>query len=147
MQWKTDGLDAHELLDAALAMRSRAYAPYSNFAVGAALRLYDGSIVSGCNVENASYGLSVCAERVTLQRAVAAGRLAALLAAGGSAVQLVSAAAVVGDLPQPLTPCGACRQVLAEFAGPDCTVICANLAGIVQHYTLAKLLPAGFTLR
>lgn len=146
MQEQTDAVVLQGLLAAALAALAHAHAPYSAFATGAALLLWDGSVLAGCNVENASYGLTVCAERVAVQRAVAEGRLAALLADGGSPGGLIRAVAVVGDLPQPLTPCGACRQVLAEFAGPDCIVYCANVDGRLAQYTLGELLPAAFAL-
>lgn len=139
MQWQTEDPAARELLDAALAARGQAHAPYSKFAVGAALRLPDRVIVTGCNVENASYGLTVCAERVAVQRAVAEGRL--------HSGTHIAAIAVIGELSQPLTPCGACRQVLAEFAGPGCAVYCANTAGLVAHFTLGELLPAAFGLQ
>lgn len=99
------------LLDLARATAGRAYAPYSQFSVGAALLLSDGSVVTGCNVENASYGLAMCAERVAVGRAVADG----LLGAGGAAGATIEVAAVVGLGAAPCFPCGACRQVLHEF--------------------------------
>jgi cytidine deaminase len=119
------------LRTAAEAARERAYAPYSGFRVGAALESDDGVIFAGCNVENASYGLTICAERSAVVAAVVAGhrRFRRLL--------LVSDAAV------PIAPCGACRQVLWEFA-PDLSVdSCAGDA--VQSWTMRDLLPAGFT--
>ena len=118
------------VLEAALAVRSRAYAPYSHFAVGAAVQAKSGAIYSGCNVENASYGLTVCAERNALFQAIAAGE------------REFSILAVVADTPQPVVPCGACRQVMAEF-GVDIIVL-ANLAGDVLVYRLEELLPAAF---
>ncbi|WP_319403087.1 cytidine deaminase [uncultured Anaeromusa sp.] len=118
------------VLEAALAVRSRAYAPYSHFAVGAAVQAKSGAIYSGCNVENASYGLTVCAERNALFQAIAAGE------------REFSILAVVADTPQPVAPCGACRQVMAEF-GVDIIVL-ANLAGDVSVYRLEELLPAAF---
>jgi pyrimidine-nucleoside phosphorylase len=147
MHWQTPDSAQIALLDAALAQRGRAYTPYSRFAVGAALWLFDGSIITGCNVENASYGLTICAERAAVQRAVAEGKLAMLMECGGQPGALISAVAVVGDLPQPLSPCGACRQVLAEFAGPDCAVHCANTSGEVSSFKLADLLPQVFSFR
>ena len=121
-----------ELLEAALAARERAYAPYSKFLVGAAVRAESGKIYTGCNVENASYGLTVCAERNALFSAVGAGE------------RKFTALCVVGDTKEPISPCGACRQVMAEFKVP--CIILANLKGDVKEYTLEELLPYGFTL-
>ena len=121
-----------ELLEAALAARERAYAPYSKFLVGAAVRAESGKIYTGCNVENASYGLTVCAERNALFSAVGAGE------------RKFTALCVVGDTEEPISPCGACRQVVAEFKVP--CIILANLKGDVKEYTLEELLPYGFTL-
>ena len=126
------------LVAAATAARRRAYAPYSHFRVGAAILTSEGVIVAGCNVENISYGLTNCAERTAVFAARAAGQLGS--ARGGATIIAV---AVVGRGKAPLTPCGACRQVLAEF-GPDCTVICANLRGERRVTTLAALLPDAF---
>ena len=121
-----------ELLEAALAARERAYAPYSKFLVGAAVRVESGKIYTGCNVENASYGLTVCAERNALFSAVGAGE------------RKFTALCVVSDTEEPISPCGACRQVMAEFKVP--CIILANLKGDVKEYTLEELLPYGFTL-
>ncbi len=121
-----------ELVAAARAVREHAYAPYSAFAVGAALLCEDGSVVTGCNVENASYGLSQCAERVAVASAVVAGK------------RRFTTLAVVGP-PQGVTaPCGACRQVLAEFA-PALRVLYGSGAGVAST-TLAELLPLAFEL-
>ena len=121
-----------ELLEAALAARERAYAPYSKFLVGAAVRAESGKIYTGCNVENASYGLTVCAERNALFNAVGAGE------------RKFNALCVVGDTEEPISPCGACRQVMAEFKVPY--IILANLKGDVKEYTLEELLPLSFNL-
>lgn len=123
----------HELLAEARAAREMAYAPYSNFHVGAAVRTEDGRIFRGCNVENASYGLTSCAERVAIGSAVVAG-------AGK-----VEAVAVV--LPDGLraTPCGACRQWLFEF-NPQMRVLLAGADDTVEVTTAAALLPGGFVL-
>ena len=121
-----------ELLNAALSARERAYAPYSKFLVGAAVLAKSGKIYTGCNIENASYGLTVCAERNALFSAVGAGE------------REFTALCVVGDTEAPISPCGACRQVMAEFKVPR--VILANLKGDVKEYTLEELLPYGFSL-
>ena len=126
------------LLAAARAARLRAYAPYSHFRVGAALLTSEGEIISGCNVENISYGLTNCAERTAIFAARAAGQLGS--ASGGPTILAV---AVVAKGATPPTPCGACRQVLAEF-GPQCVVFCANLRGERRTLTMNELLPNAF---
>jgi cytidine deaminase len=124
------------LLRAARAVRRHAYAPYSGFQVGAAVVDEGGRIHVGCNVENASYGLTVCAERNAVAAAVAAGARA------------IRAVAVVTDARPPASPCGACRQVLAERGRADTTVYLAGPRGsaAVTH-TLGALLPEAFTFR
>lgn len=122
------------LVAAATAARANAYAPYSNFRVGAAVRANDGRIFGGCNVENAAYGLCNCAERTALFAAVAAG-----IRPGG-----FSAIAVTGDTAGPISPCGACRQVLFELGGPGLRVLLTNLRGDLRLTTAAALLPDGF---
>jgi cytidine deaminase len=124
------------LISAALAARLRAYAPYSQFQVGAALLTRDGRTFSGCNVENASYGLCNCAERTALFGAIAAGY------GPGDFTHL----AVVGDTEEPIAPCGACRQVMLELGGADLIVLQANLDGDVYETTAGALLPGAFTL-
>jgi cytidine deaminase len=118
------------LVDAARAAQQHAYAPYSRFRVGCALEADDGRVFVGCNVENASYGLTICAERAAVCAAVAAG------------VQRFRRAVVVSDADPPAAPCGACRQVLSEF-GPDLRVDGVSAAGSVT-WTIAELLPAAF---
>jgi len=120
-----------ELIAQAAAARALAYAPYSKFAVGAALLAADGRLFTGCNVENASYGLAMCAERVALFKAVSEGARAF--------VRL----AIVADTEALISPCGACRQVLWEFA-PDALIIAANLKGQVRAWPLRELLPEPF---
>lgn len=127
-----------ELTHAARQARERAYAPYSGFAVGAALLTTRGDVVVGCNVENASLGLTICAERSAVFAAVAA----ALLTSPARGVG-IEAIAVVADSDEPVGPCGACRQVLHEF-GPGCVVIAANLSGATRTWRLAELLPVPF---
>ncbi len=122
------------LIAAALQARERAFAPFSRFRVGAALATAEGVIVTGCNVESASYGLSMCAERVAIFRGVADGH------------RRFTRIAVVTDTPIPTPPCGACRQLLYEFA-PDGAVLLANLAGHIVCHTVRELLPHGFDSR
>lgn len=122
-----------DLLSRARAVRQAAYAPYSGFQVGAALRTSDGSVFTGCNVENASFGLTVCAERAAVAAAVSAGHrsfagLALSVSQGG-----------------PVAPCGACLQVLAEFA-PELPVVSEG-EGAVRKWRLDELLPERFALR
>lgn len=118
------------LIDAARAAHERAYAPYSQFKVGAAV-LAGGRLFSGVNVENASYGLTICAERSAIFSAVSAGE------------RRVHAVAIVTDTDTPTPPCGACRQVLREF-GPDLLVISATKAGTHVTHRLSELLPGSF---
>lgn len=122
-----------QLFESARKVRERAHAPYSRFPVGAAVLFEDGSVVTGCNVENSSYGLSVCAERSALAAAVAQGL--------GKPV----AVAIVVDTPSPCPPCGMCRQVMTEFAPPSLPVRSRNLKGDEARYTLGELLPHAFT--
>jgi cytidine deaminase len=122
------------LIAAAIDARTKAVAPYSRFLVGAAIEAVDGTIVAGCNIESASFGLTVCAERIALFRA---------LFEGNRGFKRI---AVVTDTPAPTPPCGACRQLLWEFA-PDAEVILANLAGTVVRYTVRELIPHGFDAR
>jgi len=120
------------LRDAALAVRENAYAPYSNFLVGAALRGTDGVIYTGCNVENVAYPEGTCAE---------AGAIAAMIAAGTREFTEIY---VVAGSPMPVTPCGGCRQKIAEFAKPEARVIMATKGGIEQETTVGALLPGVF---
>nr|WP_243047589.1 cytidine deaminase [Dyella sp. RRB7] len=124
------------LLTMARQAREQAYAPYSRFLVGAALVTRDGRHFSGCNVENASYGLCNCAERTALFTAVAAG------CKPGD----FEALAVIGDTQGPISPCGACRQVMAELCREDMPVWLGNLNGVVQETTVGALLPGSFRL-
>jgi len=125
-----------ELIAAAREAQASAYAPYSNFAVGAAILVSDGSIYRGCNIENASFGLTVCAERVALFNAVSDGRLD------------IVAVAVVSSAPKLCKPCGACRQVIAEFsqANNPIIVLSASQSGETELQTITTLLPDTFTL-
>ena len=125
-------MNAAVLMEKAWEARSRAYAPYSGFAVGAALEAADGTVFTGCNVENLSFGLTVCAERVAVGAAVAGG------------VRDFRRLAIVSDSRDPVSPCGACRQVLVEFA-PDLEIICENRAGAQFSALLSELLPRAKT--
>ncbi len=126
--------DSARLLDAARAAQQRAYAPYSKFYVGAAVLTESGNVYTGCNVENASYGLTNCAERTAVFSAVAA---------EGAGVKL-RAVAVTNAASVACSPCGACRQVIFEF-GPQAAVVFQGDTGFVTA-TAAELLPSGFTL-
>lgn len=124
-------MSEEELVDQARQIREQAYAPYSKFKVGAALRTKSGKVYHGVNVENISYGLTICAERSAAVTAVTA---------GDTEFEMI---AVVADTELPTTPCGACRQFLAEF-GVNMPVIVANLEKVHFTTTLAKLLPSAF---
>ncbi len=130
-----DNSTLEKLAGMAIEAAGKAYAPYSKFKVGAALLAEDGRIFTGCNVENASYGLTNCAERTAVFKGVSEGarRFTALAIAGGE-----------GDVAM---PCGACRQVLAEFLPPEAPVRCVSLDGsIVRDFTVGGLLPGTFRL-
>lgn len=121
------------LFETARAARENAHAPYSGFKVGAALRCPDGSVYGGCNVENVAYPLGSCAE---------AGAIAAMCLDGRREIAEVL---VIANSPEPVTPCGGCRQRLAEFARPETPVILADLGGERLRTTLGALLPGAFT--
>jgi len=123
-------MDLESLIDKARAVEGKAYVPYSGFRVGAALLAQDGSVHVGCNVENASYGLTVCAERSAVAGAVAQG------------VRCFRAVAIVTDGERPVGPCGSCRQVPAQFA-PH-LVIVSEAGGLRKQWTLGELLPVPF---
>jgi cytidine deaminase len=123
-------MDYEDLIAKAMEARKKAHAPYSDFSVGAALLAKSGRVYTGCNVENASYGLSICAERAAIFKAVSEGE------------RDFEAIAVVTD--RGVTPCGACRQVLMEF-GEDIQVIVANGTGGYRVFGLQELLPEAFT--
>ena len=122
------------LVRAARAVRRRAYAPYSRFRVGAAVRA-GNAIHVGANVENASYGLTVCAERVAVGAAIAAG------------ARTIDEIAVATGTAEPTPPCGACLQVLVEFAGPELPVLLAGARGRIVRTTLGELMPRAFSKR
>lgn len=125
-------LNLQQLFEAAVAAKKNSYSPYSHFAVGAAVRTANGKIYGGCNVENASYGLCCCGERNAIFAAVCAGE------------RDLEAICVVADTEKPVSPCGACRQVMSEFKIKN--IILANLQGDIRIYTLEEILPYGFDL-
>ena len=124
-------LEIQKLMDCAIKARENTYSPYSHFAVGAALLCEDGTLYEGCNIENASYGLTNCAERTAIFKAVSEGHIK------------FKALAVVADTEGPCAPCGACRQVMAEFKIP--LVIMGNLMGNIKIVTIEELLPFSFS--
>ena len=121
-------MNTNDLLDEARRVRERAYAPYSQFAVGAAVLTRSGRVFTGCNIENLSFGLTICAERAAIFAAVAAGE------------REFAAIAMVADSATPVTPCGACRQVMAEF-GDTLQIVSANLKDERFTSTIAEMLP------
>ena len=121
------------LFDLALKVREHAYAPYSSFKVGAALRSVSGKIYSGCNVENSAYPEGTCAE---------AGAIAAMISDGE--IEIIEIC-IVADGTRPISPCGGCRQKLSEFSKPSTKIHLANLDGIIESYTMADLLPYSFS--
>lgn len=124
---------AEELIALARQARTYAYAPYSNFPVGAAIESRDGRVFTGCNVENSSYGLTICAEQVALTKAVSEG--------ARDFVRL----AVIADAHAPVPPCGACRQLIAELCAAQIEIITANVQGHSQTHTIGELLPTAFS--
>lgn len=122
----------NQLFTLAMQTRSQAYAPYSGFAVGAAIQSTSGKLYSGCNVENVSYPCGTCAE---------AGAIAAMLAGGDQKIEQIL---IIADSPELIAPCGACLQRIKEFAQPETTILLANMSGIQKKLTIEELLPFGF---
>lgn len=122
-----------ELMEQSKIARERAYVPYSEFKVGAALLAADGTVFHGCNIENSGYSMTNCAERTAFFKAISDG------------VKDFTALAVVADTEGPCSPCGACRQVMSEFCAPDMPVYLTNLKGDVLETTVAELLPGAFS--
>ena len=125
-------MDKNSLIQEAIDARKQAYTPYSEFKVGAAVLTADGHVFRGCNIENASYGLTNCAERTAIFKAVSEGE------------PKIEAIAIVADTDGPVSPCGACRQVIAEFSDDQTKVYLANLKGDVLETSIADLLPGFF---
>lgn len=126
--------DIDKLIDYAIAARTNAYTPYSQFKVGAAILLKNGNYILGCNVENASYGLSNCAERTALFKMIS----------DGYTKNDVVAMAIIGQTDRPISPCGACRQVMSELLNLDTPIVLTNLTRDVKVMTVAELLPYSF---
>lgn len=126
--------DRSAIIAAAKAARENAHAPFSKFKVGAALQTPEGEIIAGCNIENASYGLTMCAERVAIFKAVSEGK------------RKFTAIAIVVDTDELTPPCGACRQLIWEFCG-DVPVTMANLEGRIETMQMSSLLPKAFDAR
>ncbi len=127
-------METRDLIEQARSAREKAYAPYSNFKVGAALLTRDGRVFTGCNIENAAYGDAICAEKVAIIKAISEGSCD------------FSELVVVADSKEPSSPCGSCRQILFEF-NPDLLVTMVNLEGDTMAMTVKELMPYGFALR
>ncbi|MGE6488393.1 cytidine deaminase [Paenisporosarcina sp. NPDC076898] len=126
-------MDKLQVMEESKIARENAYVPYSKFKVGAALLTKEGKIFHGCNIENASFGMTNCAERTAIFKAVSEG------------IRDFASLAVVADTEGPVSPCGACRQVIAEFCEPNMPVYLINLKGDLQETTVAELLPGAFS--
>ncbi|BET18402.1 cytidine deaminase [Bacillus velezensis] len=126
-------MNRQELIAEALKARDTAYVPYSNFRVGAALLTKDGKVYRGCNIENAAYSMCNCAERTAIFKAVSEGDTEFAMLA------------VAADTPGPVSPCGACRQVISELCSKDMLVILTNLHGQIKEMTAEELLPGAFS--
>ena len=126
-------MEKEQLIELAKEGREKAYVPYSKFKVGAALLTTDGKVFKGCNIENASFGLTNCAERTAMFKAVSEGE------------RDFAAIAIVADTEGPCSPCGACRQVISEFCAPNMPVYLTNMKGDVQETTVKELLPGAFS--
>lgn len=122
-----------KLIELAKTARSNAYVPYSKFQVGAVLITEDDEVILGCNIENASYGLANCAERTAIFKAVSEGK------------RKFKKLVVIGDTDGPISPCGACRQVISEFCDKNMPVILTNMQGKIQETTVGELLPWSFS--
>ena len=126
-------MDIKKLIDEAVEARNKAYTPYSKFKVGAAVLTKNNMVFQGCNIENASYGLTNCAERTAIFKAVSEGE------------NRFEAIAIVGEKDGPISPCGACRQVIAEFCDENTKIILANLKGDYVETSITELLPGSFS--
>nr|WP_245828902.1 cytidine deaminase [Salipaludibacillus agaradhaerens] len=131
--YEGDKMNKDQLLEEAKRAREKAYVPYSNFQVGAALLASDGNIFHGCNIENAAYSMCNCAERTAIFKAVSDG------------VREFTAMAVVADTDGPVSPCGACRQVMSELLQRETKIYLTNLHGDTTEWTMEQLLPGAFS--
>lgn len=127
-----ENLDKQQLIKHAIHATKNAYVPYSKFPVGAALLTEDGQVFEGCNIENSAYSMANCAERTAFFKAISDGN------------RSFKALAVTGNTAGPISPCGACRQVMSEFCSPDMPVYLTNLQGDIQETTIGNLLPGAF---
>jgi len=128
-----DKMDIKELVKLAIEAREKAYVPYSKFKVGAAIEMEDGSVFTGCNIENASYGATNCAERTAIFKAISEGHT------------IMKKIAIVGDMSTYTAPCGICRQVIAEFAAKDIEIVLIKNQDEYLVKTLEEILPGAFT--
>ncbi|SDY52078.1 cytidine deaminase [Evansella caseinilytica] len=126
-------MDSKTLVEEAKKAREKAYVPYSNFPVGAALLAKNGMVYHGCNIENAAYSMCNCAERTAIFKAVSDG------------IREFSMLAVIADTEEPVSPCGACRQVISELLADDVKIFLANMKGDVSEWTVKELLPGAFS--
>lgn len=126
-------MNKDQLIQEAKKIREKAYTPYSSFPVGAALLTEDGTLYTGCNIENAAYPVTCCAERVAIFKAISEGHTA------------FKEIAVVADTKRPVPPCGSCRQVMSEFFRPDAIIHTTNLSGEIKTITMEELLPYSFS--
>lgn len=126
-------MEITQLIEEAKVAREKAYVPYSKFKVGAALLTEDGTVIHGCNIENAAYSMTNCAERTALFKAYSDG------------ITKFKAIAVVADTDGPVAPCGACRQVISELVGKDTKIILTNLNGAIKELSVEELLPGAFS--
>lgn len=124
-----------ELIEQATLARKQAYAPYSKFKVGAVVKTKSGTIYTGCNIENSSYSLTCCAERVAIFKAIAHGE------------RDFESMVVIGDTDEPISPCGACRQVMSEFFNDEVAIYLVNLKGDLKETSISQLLPTSFSLK
>ncbi|GKV68050.1 cytidine deaminase [Sporosarcina sp. NCCP-2716] len=126
-------MDKQQLIEHAIHAMENAYVPYSRFPVGAALLTADGEVIEGCNIENSAYSMANCAERTAFFKAVSEG------------TRSFAALAVTGNTEGPISPCGACRQVISEFCASDMPVYLTNTTGSILETTVGELLPGAFT--